>query len=256
MKKIKTKEIQKLELDMLIELDKFCKKNKINYFLGCGTLAGAILEKGFFPWDDDIDVLMKRSDYEKFIKLYKNDKYNLMTCHKNKDYYYPYAKLIDNNTTLYECKNKIEGYGIFIDIFPLDTASNRIYLFFIKILMLIMMSTWGCYLDDKNIFIKIIYKILSIITYIFPRNFFAKLMDNICKRNNKDKYNLMGVICFHKYKREIMDKDIFKNKIKVTFEGYKFTTMKEYHKYLNNLYIDYNIDNSDHGHKHFDAYWK
>ena len=60
MRKIELKELQKIELNMLIELDKFCRKNSINYFLGCGTLCGAAVIGSFFPWDDDIDVIMRR----------------------------------------------------------------------------------------------------------------------------------------------------------------------------------------------------
>lgn len=255
MKKIKLKEIQKIELDMLIELDKFCKKNKINYYLGCGTLAGAILEKGFFSWDDDIDILMKREDYEKFINSYNHVNYKVLTCN-NIDYYYPYAKMVNTNTILYECKNKIKDYGVFIDIFPLDYAPSKLYLILLKPLRILMMSTWGCYLDNRNIIIKIIYKMLSILTSVFPKNFFAKLINYICKKNNKEKYKLMGVVCFHKHNREIMDKNIFNKNTKVIFEEYKFNTMKDYEKYLNNLYIDYKKDDNNHGHKHFDAYWK
>ena len=252
MKKIKLKEMQKLELDMLTSLDKFCRENNINYFLGCGTLAGAILCKGFFSWDDDIDILMKREDYEKFISSY-NGNYKVLTC-DNKDYYYPYAKMINTKTVAYECKNNISDYGVFIDIFPLDIASGKIYLFFIKLLRIIMMSQWGCYLDDKNIFVKIIYIIISIITSIFPRNYFANVMNNIYKK--KKNGNLMGVVCFHKYNREIMDRSIFNDVIEVEFEKNKFYGIKRYHEYLNNLYIDYKVDDGKRGHKHFEAYWK
>ena len=252
MRQIELKEIQELELKMLIDLDKFCRKNKIDYFLGCGTLAGAILRKNFFPWDDDIDVLMKREDYEKFINSY-NGNYKLLTCN-NRDYYYPYAKMVDTRTIVYECKNNINNYGVFIDIFPLDIASGKVYLFFIKILRIIMMSQWGCYLDNKNIFIKIIYKILSIITNIFPKNYFASIMNNICK--NKRKGNLMGVVCFHKYNREIMDRNIFDDKEEVIFSKHKFYGIKRYEEYLNNLYIDYKKEDNKEGHKHFRAYWR
>ena len=66
----------------------------------------------------------------------------------------------------------------------------------------------------------------------------------------------MGVVCFHKHMREIMDKSIFDNKKEVLFEGHKFNGIKRYEEYLNNLYIDYKKDDGIRGHKYFKAYWK
>ena len=59
---------KRISYDILVNVTDFCDKNNIVYYLGYGTLLGAVRHQGFIPWDDDIDIIMPRSDYERFIK--------------------------------------------------------------------------------------------------------------------------------------------------------------------------------------------
>ena len=255
MKKIEINEMQQIELKILLEIDKFCKKNGITYFLGCGTLFSASVMKKFFPWDDDIDIIMPRKDYEIFINKFGTDDLKLLTC-KNRDYYYPYAKVVNTKTTAKECKNDIKDYGVFVDVFPIDGVPNKIYLALLKPIKYLMYSQWGCYLKERNIFVKIIYKLISIITLPFPKNFFAKIVDKICKNHSINACKKSGIVCHYKNNKDLVSSSYFKKKETIEFEGHTFYAPKSYKKYLKELYGEYEERDHTIGHKYLKAYWK
>lgn len=117
------KDLQRIELEMLLEVDRICKKYNIRYFLVAGTLLGAIRHKGFIPWDDDIDICMPVEEYRKFCKVAKTDlKKEYFLQNSDTDFSNRwFSKVRKNNTTCIEKgyeKSKIHQ-GIWIDIFPL-----------------------------------------------------------------------------------------------------------------------------------------
>ena len=119
------KKIWAIELDLLRELDAVCKTLGISYFLDCGTLLGAVRDHHFIPWDDDIDVIMPREDYEILKKngsLFKSS-FFFQTAYTDKEYPRGHAQLRKKNTCAmipYEAKHVKFDQGIFIDIFVLD----------------------------------------------------------------------------------------------------------------------------------------
>lgn len=104
-----------------------CEKHNLQYFCHGGTAIGVIRHQGFIPWDDDIDVLMPRPDYERFLSLFPSlsqNRYELVLPSDDSSYYLPFAKLCDVNTSLLEFQHIPFPIGVFIDIFPLDGASS------------------------------------------------------------------------------------------------------------------------------------
>ncbi|MDU2582002.1 MAG: LicD family protein [Veillonella sp.] len=106
---IKGKELKSVLLKTLLRFNEFCTKNNIKYTIAYGTALGAIRHKGFIPWDDDIDVIMMRPEYEKFEKAWKQyilnstDRYKLWPEMDEENYFMAFcAKFFDTETVLYE----------------------------------------------------------------------------------------------------------------------------------------------------------
>lgn len=114
-------------LDLLKVFHAFCRENNLHYSVGYGTMLGAIRHKGFIPWDDDIDLIMKREDYNRLQKLASErfiPGYSLVTTYTDKDYYIAFAKVMDDHTTIMERPGVKCILGVFIDIFPLDVCPD------------------------------------------------------------------------------------------------------------------------------------
>ena len=121
-------ELQKVELDIYIEFDRVCKELGLKYFADSGTLLGALRHKGFIPWDDDMDFVMLRNDYDTFCKkaqpLLPKHLF-VQTYFTDKYYPLPFLKIIDTRTTYIQTKKTKYCQGIWIDIFPLDYSSSN-----------------------------------------------------------------------------------------------------------------------------------
>ncbi len=130
----KLRKAQLIMLEMLIEVDRICQKQKIQYWLDSGTLLGAIRHKGFLVWDDDIDISMKIEDYHKFCEVAKSELPNGMSLQTSKtetSFPYDYAKVRSNKGRIIEKhqtgKDITYNQGIFIDILPCIAVKNNIF---------------------------------------------------------------------------------------------------------------------------------
>lgn len=120
------KELQQESLAILKDVHRFCVENGIVYSVAYGTLLGAIRHKGFIPWDDDIDIVMPRPAYEKFLKMYHSDRHKLKSPEYDGDVMLAFARVYDDRRTCIDsivpwCK---EDVGVWIDVFPIDCVSD------------------------------------------------------------------------------------------------------------------------------------
>lgn len=221
-------------LDLLLEFDRICKENGIEYWLSSGNVLGAVRHGGFIPWDDDVDIEMTLDNYRKFEKVFKESNLYAFQSYKT-DPFYPLntSKFRDKKGDVNENNgsNEWQKYnGAFIDIFIIEKTFANIS----------HMLSWGAsmqkwiYKRRKSIGIlaKPICKLLSIVTHIS-----IPIARTICKPipGKKLRHGYGGG--FHHSTR--CQDDIFPLS-ELVFEGHSFPAPINVDKYLSRMYGDYN----------------
>ena len=212
-----------------MELDRFCKEHNLKYFLAYGTLLGAVRHKGFIPWDNDVDVYMLRDDYNKLIKLYKDNSYRLMCverCKRN-EYTYAHAKMIDSRTLLIENFQPDKKLGVFIDVFPLDYLRNedKDYNLVLKRYNRIN------YLDTAK-------GIKGNILKIIGRKQLARVT-RIMNNYDTNRCDYVGSCCVASDLPVLFNKRWFEKTVEVSFENNTFPAPIAYKEVLERIYGDY-----------------
>lgn len=122
------KKVQSVMLEILKEVRRVCDENDIPYVLHAGTFLGAVRHQGFIPWDDDLDIAMLRPDYERFRQIAPEklgENYCFQDWHTDEAYAHPFGKVRKRNTVYVEAKcARLPENGVYIDVFPLDTAPD------------------------------------------------------------------------------------------------------------------------------------
>lgn len=122
-------EMKGIELEIMDELDAVCKAHGVQYFLGYGSLLGAVRHGGFIPWDDDMDVVMMRDQYEILMEHFNewrsSDRFQLVS-YRDKSSIYQFAKIVDATTIVYEnFVGRKYATGVWVDLFPLEDFSQE-----------------------------------------------------------------------------------------------------------------------------------
>ncbi len=243
------RKLQLIELDILKEVDRICKKNKITYYLGEGSLLGAIRHNGFIPWDDDIDVIMMREEYEKFLKVAPKElkkQYSLQHSTTIKNYWSPYMKVRFLDTSFYRqshIKHLTKDNGPDLDIFPIDNVpklnsfKQKMQANEIKILRKAISYKLKVYKPKRLIhyIIKYTFGLLSI-------NKLHKMLDKTFKKyNNPNNKYAVNLASYYDYRRETSPKEWYGKPRMVRFEDKEFPVPSEAEKLLTLIYGDYMI---------------
>lgn len=262
MKRIGIEEIKNIQINILKSFASFCEANNMHYYLAYGTLLGAVRHKGYIPWDDDVDVIMPRPDYKRFIEEFKDDRYIIFCPEKDEDCPFSYAKLYDSRTILDEHTSRKYHIGLNIDIFvldglPVDAKNLKKFMrecsFYINILNIkkIAFSEKRSWLKNMMLFA------LKFFTLPFPYN---RVRNKMIKLNQKYRY------CSSKHCSDLcytgalcIPKSVFGEGHKALFEDRMYNIPTNYDLWLKMVYGNYMQlppEEKRISHHDYQAFWK
>ena len=253
MRRLTLKELQQFSLEILKDVAGFCERNGLRYSLGYGTLLGAVRHKGFIPWDDDVDIMMPREDYEKFRVLYKSDRFSFIDSQNTPDCYIAFGRVCDTERTL--ASSYIpwvrREVGVSIDIFPIDRVPDdeetfgRIY----DALLLLMKFNVGIRrvhtISSSRFSIRKRLKIWAL-KRTHPRLIKRDPVDIVNDMNTLislastvESHHWSQLTCPEFGANEFFEEDEINEYVKLEFEGCEFFVWKGYDKILRDSYGDF-----------------
>lgn len=246
MRLLSIEEYKSKVLEVLVKIDKICRDNNIEYFLGYGTLIGAIRHNGFIPWDDDADLIMLRAEYDRLREAINNGDYGIkfIDISNNPNTIYPFGKVCDLQTHVKEKNFKvIEDYGAFVDIFPFDflpednIARSKLCKRTRIIEKIITHSSRRGYQKTDSPFLNARRAIAMYLFRLLNTGKLVKKLDNELRVINKTETNIVGLpwgwggLSYpHSY---------FVGHLEHEFEGYQFYIPVNFDEILRSRYGDY-----------------
>lgn len=270
-KEITLSEQKELQLGLLESVHNFCEKYNLKYVLTYGTLIGAVRHKGFIPWDDDIDIAMPRSDYQKFIELSKinpiDKNISVVSIQTDKRCVYPFMKVYRNDTEVRENISSSFTTGVWIDVFPLDNMSDNLVVatnLFNKVKRLRKIKEAELWVRNDQVSL---WKGILLVLYGYLLRLFLPLkylIPSIEKKarlfesNTLTRYVCVVVLGTYGIS-EIMESTAFSQRCTLPFEGKQRYVPKDWDYVLTKLYGDYMQlppEEKRISHHGYTAYWK
>ena len=269
MNELSLKDIQTETLKIMKLIDSICQKENLKYSLFYGTLLGAIRHNGFIPWDDDLDIIMPRKDYEKLAEYFKNNQEKLspfkwFSYETVPSYPYMIARVCNTEFRMESENEKDCGMGTFVDIYPMDVAGNGKQKFFY----------------NKAWFFSSMYFTKSRLHYVVPKGVLKKfvkgcsflmskintidsLRNRLIKYSKKFPYEKSDFIASITWlvdgNKNVFKKSDFDELILHDFEDTKFYIPKNYDNLLTTRYGNYMQlppENERKGHHGYKIYGK
>ena len=213
-RQLNEEEIKTLELGVMDYIHNLCERENVNYSLAYGTLLGAVRHKGYIPWDDDVDISLKREEYNKLYQAVLRDNdpiYKVVSWENDSRYPYPFYRVYDART-VYE-NNYIENdidLGICVDVFPFDYYAD-VNKEMVKLDTYRRLSVYTLYgIHSKNAGLKNIVRYLLVLVFRLTRvktwNKKMNLLSMQANDNDSIDYLMENKRTSTKFEKTLLDK--------------------------------------------------
>ena len=242
-------------LDILKAFMQICDRHGLRYYCCAGTAIGAVRHHGIIPWDDDIDVIMPRPDYDRLLEIAKVEdfgKYEIISPYSDPTYPLFFSKLSDRTTTLIEERERPCVIGLYVDIFPLDATDDDVekakmlkakYTKIINRLNAVSThNSFGEYihlLTDTKEWGRFVIKTIAYFCRSKVRRYLLAQMEEISHRYDYDKARNVQVYTGSYGYKEIFPKEWLGKGKMFPFEDIEVPLPQEYDKYLRHFFGDY-----------------
>lgn len=245
MERKEIEEIQSICFEIFMDIKRVCEKNNLNFFLSGGTLLGAVRHQGFIPWDDDLDLMMPRKDYEQLLKLREQFSYASSICEDDAEYTNVWMRVWDDKKYKATWPDYGEKeIGVFVDVFPIDyIANNKVsqWIIFKKLKWMDMKRLAAIrYAFQPGERLKLLKKIMALYCKKKGANYYARKMNEYLKKRSKVKKKYAGVCAVTHYgMKESMPCEVFEDKVMFPFCSVDAPGPVGYDFYLKKVYGDY-----------------
>lgn len=247
------RENQQAAAQVMSVIHQICKKLDLKYFLAYGTLIGAVRHQGYIPWDDDLDIMMPRPDYDKLMAYFQENAeelapYTLFTPDTVSDYPYMISRVCDSRYEIETENEKDCGMGAFVDIYPLDGLGNdfdqavKFSLGSGKYASLCFLSTrLRCVKGLTTSKLRLLIKLPAFwLAKLVGKRWFMNKLTARAKSCDYEKSDYVGVVVWESGgENAVFPKAWFEDPQEVDFEAYRFYIPARYHEILTKCYGDY-----------------